>query len=132
MIGFKHPDVCIRNVIFPLINSDIFLSNKELKIEQMEPEKMVIGIRSFIVIVTDLENCDQLCPPFPTGSIPNPFTDISATSAPLHRPQVLADPRVLGATETPEDQTPVRPVNTSKLSDNIRGSTFVFVRYWAK
>lgn len=121
MIGFKHPDVCIRNVIFPLINSDIFLSNKDLKIEQMEPEKMVIGIRSFIAIVTDLEHCDQLCPPFPTGSIPNPFTDISATSAPLHRPQVLADPRVLGATETPEDQTPVRPVNISKLSDNIRG-----------
>ena len=78
MIGFKHPDVCFRSIIFPLIHSDIFLSGRELKIEQMEPEKMVIGIRSFLAIVTDLENCDQLCPPFPTGSIPNPFTDNSA------------------------------------------------------
>lgn len=120
MIGFKHPDVCLRSIIFPLINSDLFMSGKELKIEQMEPEKMVIGIRSFLTIVTDLENCDQLCPPFPTGSIPNPFTDISAASTPLHRPQFLADPRVPGAPDHIE-QTPSRPVNVSKLSDNVRG-----------
>lgn len=119
MIGFKHPDVCLRSIIFPLINSDLFLSGKELKIEQMEPEKMVIGIRSFLTIVTDLENCDQLCPPFPTGSIPNPFTDISAASTPLHRPQFLADPRIPGVTENIE-QTPSRPVNISKLGDNIK------------
>ena len=119
MIGFKHPDVCFRSIIFPLIHSDIFLSGRELKIEQMEPEKMVIGIRSFLAIVTDLENCDQLCPPFPTGSIPNPFTDNSAASTPLYRPQFLADPHVPGAVGN-TDQTPSRPVNTLKLSDNIR------------
>lgn len=120
MIGFKHPDVCLRSIIFPLINSDLFLSGKELKIEQMEPEKMVIGIRSFLTIVTDLENCDQLCPPFPTGSIPNPFTDISAASTPLHRPQFLADPRIPGVAENVE-QPLSRPVNISKLSDNVKG-----------
>ncbi|KAE8379614.1 cell morphogenesis N-terminal-domain-containing protein [Aspergillus bertholletiae] len=118
MIGFKHPEVCFRNTIFPMINSDLFLSGKELKIEQMEPEKMVIGIRSFLAIVTDLENCDQLCPPFPTGSIPNPFTDISASTN-LLRPQFLADPRLPIALESRDDTQP-RPVNTSRLSDNIR------------
>ncbi|KKK25189.1 cell morphogenesis protein, partial [Aspergillus rambellii] len=119
MIGFKHPDVCFRTIIFPMINSDYFTSSgKDMKIEQMEPEKMVIGIRSFLAIVTDLENCDQLCPPFPTGSIPNPFTDPSA-SAHLFRSQYLVDPRLPGNLET-TDQASSQPVNTSRLSDNVR------------
>ncbi|KAA8651342.1 putative cell morphogenesis protein (PAG1) [Aspergillus tanneri] len=117
MIGFKHPDVCFRNIIFPMINSDLFLSGKELKIEQMEPEKMVIGIRSFLAIMTDLENCDQLCPPFPTGSIPNPFSDISASTNPQW-PQFLTDPRLPGSFENRDDSS--RPVNTSRLSDNVK------------
>ncbi|KAG2421135.1 hypothetical protein HFD88_000751 [Aspergillus terreus] len=118
MIGFKHPDVCFRNIIFPMISSDIFLSNRELKIEQMEPEKMVIGIRAFLSIVTDLENCDQLCPPFPTGSIPNPFTDISSSTH-LPRPQFLVDPRLPNVPEN-RDEVSSQPVNTSRLSDNVR------------
>ncbi|KAE8151767.1 cell morphogenesis N-terminal-domain-containing protein [Aspergillus avenaceus] len=118
MIGFKHPDVCFRSIIFPMINSDLFLSGKELKIEQMEPEKMVIGIRASLAIVTDLQNCDQLCPPFPTGSIPNPFTDISASTN-LLRPQFLADPR-FSTTLGNRDDARSHPVNTSRLSDNVK------------
>ncbi|PLB44490.1 cell morphogenesis protein [Aspergillus steynii IBT 23096] len=117
MIGFKHPDVCFRNIIFPMINSDLFLSGKELKIEQMEPEKMVIGIRAFLAIVTDLETCDQLCPPFPTGSIPNPFTDISAATN-SQWPQFLTDPRLPNSSDSRDDDA--RPVNTSRLSDNVK------------
>lgn len=118
MIGFKNPDLCFRSIIFPLINSDMFLSGRELKIEQMEPEKMVIGIRAFLAIMTDLENCDQLCPPFPTGSIPNPFTDIS-TSAHLHRPQFLTDPKLPSSPDN-RDHDMSRPVNVSKLGDNAK------------
>lgn len=118
MIGFKHPDLCFRGIIFPLINSDLFLSGKELKIEQMEPEKMVIGIRAFLAIMTDLENLDQLCPPFPTGSIPNPFTDISS-SAHLHRSQFLTDPKLPSNSEN-RDQDLSRPVNTSRLTDKTK------------
>lgn len=118
MIGFKHPDLCFRNIIFPLINSDLFSSGKELKIEQMEPEKMVIGIRAFLAIMTDLENCDRLCPPFPTGSIPNPFTDISS-SAHLQRPQFLTDPKLPGSSESRDDSLS-RPVNTSRLSEKTK------------
>ncbi|KAL4786303.1 cell morphogenesis N-terminal-domain-containing protein [Aspergillus varians] len=119
MIGFKHPDVCFRNIIFPLINSDYFMSSgRDMRIEQMEPDRMVVGIQSFLAIVTDLENCDQLCPPFPTGSIPNPFTDPS-TSAHLFRSQYLVDPRLPGGLEAPV-QDSSSPVNTARLSDNVR------------
>ena len=118
MIGFKHPDLCFKNIIFPLINSDLFMSGKDVKIEQMEPEKMVIGIRAFLAIMTDVENRDQLCPPFPTGSIPNPFTDISSAT-PLGRSQFLSDPKSSDHSEVRETGLS-RPVNTSKLGDNAK------------
>ncbi|KAI9374728.1 cell morphogenesis N-terminal-domain-containing protein [Aspergillus egyptiacus] len=119
MIGFKHPDVCFRNIIFPLINSDYFTSSaKDAKIEQMEPEKMVIGIQSFLAIVTDLENCDQLCPPFPTGSIPNPFTELSPSTH-FFRSQYFVDPR-LPVDHATTDRASSNPVNTARLSDNVR------------
>lgn len=118
MIGFKHPDVCFKSIIFPLINSDLFLSGRELKIEQMEPEKMVIGIRAFLATMSDLETSDQLCPPFPTGSLPNPFMD-SSTPVYFHRPQLLAEPKVATAAQTP-DAAASCPVNISRLSDNVK------------
>lgn len=118
MIGFKHPDVCFRHVIFPLINSDLFLSGREVKIEQMEPEKMVIGIRAFLATMSDLETSDQLCPPFPTGSLPNPFMDHS-TPAYFHRSHLLAEPKVATASEKPDPALSC-PVNMSRLSDNVK------------
>jgi hypothetical protein len=114
MIGFKLPDLCFRSIIFPLINSDLFLSGKELKIEQMEPEKMVIGIRSFLAIMSDLENGDQLYPPFPAGSVPTYFVDILNSPLPP-RPQLLAE-RKLEASRSTGDSLSL-PVNISKLND---------------
>ncbi|KAL4806756.1 cell morphogenesis N-terminal-domain-containing protein [Aspergillus unguis] len=124
MIGFKHPDVCFRTIIFPLINSDYFTSSgRDMRIEQMEPEKMVIGIQSFLAVARDLENCDQLCPPVPTGSIPNPFTNPTISSY-LFRSPYLIDLRPPGL-ESPEEHSG-SPVNTSRLSDNIKSHYFRF------
>ncbi|PCG98417.1 Armadillo-like helical [Penicillium occitanis (nom. inval.)] len=114
MIGFKLPDLCFRNIIFPLINSDLFLSGRELKIEQMEPEKMVVGIRSFLSIMCDLENGDQLYPPFPAGPISTVFVDIPNFLLPP-RPQLLADPRPRTVASDPSALS--RPVDVSKLND---------------
>lgn len=120
MIGFKLPDMCFRSIIFPLINSDLILSGKELKIEQMEPEKMVIGIRAFLAVISDMENPEQLYPPFPIGFVPNQSTDVQ-TSSPspfLYRPQLLIDPKLTPSEN--KDESLSRPVNTSKLPDNVR------------
>lgn len=65
IIGFKHQEFCLKNVIFPLINADIFSSGRELKIEQLEPEKTVIGIKTFVAIISDLEKGENGRPPFP-------------------------------------------------------------------
>ncbi|KAJ5488488.1 hypothetical protein N7539_003378 [Penicillium diatomitis] len=129
MIGFKYPDVCFRNIIFPLISSDLFVSGRELRIEQMEPEKVVIGIRSFLATMSDLETSDQLCPPIPTGSLPNPFLDSSIPSY-FHRSQLLAEPKARASVDRAD--TSSSPVNISRLSDNVKEYYFRFCEVLGK
>ncbi|KAF2199893.1 hypothetical protein GQ43DRAFT_98776 [Delitschia confertaspora ATCC 74209] len=73
IIGFKYQDLCFRTIIFPLLNADTFTSGRELRVENLEPERMVIGIRSFLAIMTDLENGQQ--PPFPNSFGSDPFRE---------------------------------------------------------
>ena len=55
IIGYKHQDFCFRQIIFPLMNSELFSGpEKELKIENLEPEKTVIAIRAFLAIISDM------------------------------------------------------------------------------
>jgi Cell morphogenesis N-terminal/Cell morphogenesis central region len=117
IIGFRHQELCFRTIIFPLINSDLFASGKDLKVEQMEPEKMVIGIRAFLAIMSDLEKGEQGKPnfaqKFPQSSSIEPLPAPSAYS----RPQLLADPVPNHASQ---DDILSRPVNISKLGDVAR------------
>lgn len=74
IIGFKYQDLCFRTIIFPLLNSDMFTSGRDLRVENLEPDRMVIAIRSFLAIMADLEKAEQ--PPFPSSfeSDPNAYT----------------------------------------------------------
>ena len=114
IIGYKYQELCFRTIIFPLINSDLFNSGKDLKIEQMEPEKMVIGIRAFLAIMSDLEKGVPGRPPFQhtfaTASVGEPLP----TSSILIKPQLLVDPRP--AMSAQEDSLS-RPVNMAALSE---------------
>lgn len=85
IIGFKHQDLCFRTIIFPLMNSELFSSGKELRVENLEPERMVIGIRSFLAIMADLEKGEQ--PPFPISFDSDPFVE------PIEMPSLPVSPR---------------------------------------
>ena len=67
IIGFKQQDFCLRTIVFPLINADLFTSGRDLKIEQLEPEKMVIGIRAFLAIMFAAKKTDS---PGPSSRTP--------------------------------------------------------------
>jgi hypothetical protein len=115
VIGFKHQDYCFRTIVFPLINADLFASGRELKVEQLEPEKMVIGIRAFLAIMSDLEKGEQGRPPFPQHYQPLPFYDRLPTSP------IMTVPRspVVSSTVIPnyEEDRLSRPVLTNALGD---------------
>ena len=117
IIGSGHREFCFRNIIFPLMNSDLFVSGKDTKIEQLEPEKIVIGIKAFLKIMSDLENTESGLPPFPRfsggGLAMDPRTVPGAryTSQPSGGPKSVADLK---------DDHLSRPVNTSKLDNTAR------------
>jgi hypothetical protein len=65
IIGFRFPDFCFKNMVSPLINYELFNSGREIKVEQLEPDRIVIGIRAFLAVLEDIENRERGAPPFP-------------------------------------------------------------------
>ncbi|KAM0082708.1 Cell morphogenesis protein PAG1 [Fusarium odoratissimum] len=120
IVGFKYPEYCFRNVVFPLINAELFTSNKELKVEQLDPDRVVVGIRAFLYIMSDLEKGEQGRPPFPqffenpnSSSTPDRFpvspAMSSARNSPLSQPDAASKEEYIS-----------RPVLTHVLSDGVR------------
>lgn len=111
IIGYHFPEFCFTKIIFPLINSELFTPGKEVKAEQLEPERMVIGIRAFLAIIADLEKVGDGRPPFPRFSIgpgiPDPTGD-STTSG-------------LKTGTNSRDEQSVRPVAAARLDETTRG-----------
>ena len=101
IIGSRFPDLCYRYIVFPLLNAELITSGKEFKFEQLEPEKMVIGIRAFLAIMSDLESKTLKYPPFPSSTVSTPPAEPLPVSPIFVRPQLLADPRpdVFGKSE---------------------------------
>ncbi len=112
IIGSGHREFCFRHIIFPLINSDLFAPGKDTKVEQLEPEKIVIGIRAFLKIMADQENTEQGFPPFPRFNGGGLAMDSRTVPGALYTSQPLGGP-----TSLPEfDNNQLsRPVNTSNF-----------------
>ena len=125
IIGFKQLEYCFKNIVFPLVNADHLLSAKELKIEQFEPERMIVGIRSFLLIMTDLEKGERGKPPFPRfnsgGFLANDPTAIPENP---HMDHQLQGVPLL--TRGISDERASRPVIVAKLSDPAKE---IFARF---
>ncbi|KAI5868463.1 cell morphogenesis N-terminal-domain-containing protein [Durotheca rogersii] len=118
IIGFKHPEYCCKNIIFPLINAELFSLNKELKVEQLEPDRMVIGIRAFLAIMSDLEKGESGRPPFPQH-YPSAY---SPDRAPPSSPASASTSGITSTTPLvlDHDETLSRPVQLGALSDGAK------------
>jgi hypothetical protein len=111
IVGFKNQDVCFRSIIFPLLNSETFLAGRELKVDLFEPDKMVIAIRAFLAIMSDLEKGDGGRPPFPVSfPLGSPFDKSSLPPLPNHSSSKLQSP-------TLREERLSRPVITAGFSD---------------
>lgn len=116
IIGFKHQDFCFRTIIFPLMNAELFSGSswgaeKDLKIENLDPEKTVIAIRAFLAIMADLEKGE--CPPFPTRFECDSLVDPSTRSPITHR-RTRSQGFAVSAGRT---ERLSRPVMTTNLDD---------------
>ncbi|RDA95232.1 hypothetical protein CP533_1930 [Ophiocordyceps camponoti-saundersi (nom. inval.)] len=117
IIGFKFPDYCFRTIIFPLINADLFVNNKELRVEQLDPDRVVVGIRAFLCIMSDLERGEQGRPPFPR--CPEAAWSADRLSSPVTSSPSRQAPST-GTASASDDEGVSRPVLTHVLSDGVR------------
>ena len=112
IIGYKHQDLCFRNIIFPLMNSEqLLVAEPQLKIENLDPEKTVIAIRAFLAIMADLEKGEP--PPFPTRFECDALMDPSSRSPITHR-RTKSQGFAVSAGRT---ERLSRPVMTNNLND---------------
>src|SRR5208282_2317637 len=64
-IGAKHHDYVYKTILHPLLNGDIITRSQGLiSVELLQPERMTIAIRSYLAILSDIEN-KTMTPPFP-------------------------------------------------------------------
>jgi Cell morphogenesis N-terminal/Cell morphogenesis central region len=64
-IGAKHHDYAYKTILHPLLNGDIVSRSTGLiSVEALQPERMTIAIRSYLAILSDIEN-KTMTPPFP-------------------------------------------------------------------
>ncbi|KAK3990057.1 cell morphogenesis protein PAG1 [Cladorrhinum sp. PSN332] len=117
-VGYKHTEYCFKQIIFPLINAELFTSNKELRIEQLDPDRIVVGIRAFLTIMTDLEKGEKSRPPFPHTYAPSSSPERAPPTSP-----VLGSPRgtpVVTPAALSGGERLSRPVKVSLLTDSVR------------
>jgi hypothetical protein len=110
IIGFKHQDLCFRSIIFPLMNADVIITGRDRRIENLDPEKMVIAIRAFLAIMTDLEKGEQ--PPFPVSFECDTLTDPFSRSPNSHRRSLS------------QNQAPVNGAKVERLSKPVMTAGF--------
>ena len=114
IIGYRYPEFCFKIIVFPLINSEIFTSSREIKVEQLEPERIVTGIRAFLAVMTDLENVREGGPLFPRFGIESKDQKAwyaSTTTVPLQKSQGGKLRRLA------QEDLFSKPVATSRLDD---------------
>jgi hypothetical protein len=116
IIGYKQQDLCFRSVIFPLINSEAFAPGRDQRVDQLEPEKMVIGIRAFLSIMADLERGSLGRPPFPLDFGYVSVAERTQTSCLVLAPHLLIEP----IAPIPREERISRPVLTSALGETAR------------
>ena len=64
-IGAKHHDYTYKTILYPLLNGDIISRSQGLiSVELLQPERMTVAIRSYLAILSDIEN-KTMTPPFP-------------------------------------------------------------------
>src|SRR5437773_6782668 len=64
-MGAKHHDFVYKTILHPLLNGDhIARSQALVSVELLQPERMIIAIRSYLAILSDIEN-KTMTPPFP-------------------------------------------------------------------
>lgn len=129
IIGYKNEDVCFKTILFPLLNYELLHDReaKDLKFEQLDADKTVIGIRSFLAVLSDLESKEV--PSFPLHFDDERFDD--QTGAYLQLTLGRQRPHSRRPTSLKADRL-AKPVTTDNFSETTRQYFSVFCELLVK
>lgn len=117
-VGFAYQDLCFRSIIFPLASMDLIQSSRDLRIESMDPERIVISIRGFLALMADSESEHTSRPPFPVFNYIAYPQEGMPTSPLSVKPELFTD---LSRCPFMADDTPAAaPVNIASLGESTR------------
>ena len=117
IIGSASTDLCFRTIIYPFISLETVQGGPGLRIEQLEPERTVLGIRACLALMSDLEQGDSGIPPFPVFTSSWPQMDgfpASTLPARVRRSSQVSD----HAVEVAGAQFAV-PIKIEALDDSV-------------
>lgn len=118
IIGHRYPEFCFKTIIFPLISSDLFTPGREIKVEQLDPERMVIGIRAFLATITGLEKEQQGRPSFPRFSSDRSMADnLNVDPRSLSTPRLLSKAKLVASSKVNQLS---RTVPLNSFDENVR------------
>ncbi len=122
IIAYRHQDFCFRNIISPMINSELFTPGREIKVDQLDPEKMVLGIRSFLAILSDMEKAERPRPHFPQFSNDRLVTESTSSASRLFNRQFNGQRKYQRSKSvvSVRDETSSRPAPAPGFSDTAR------------
>ncbi|KAG0198807.1 Cell morphogenesis protein PAG1 [Mortierella sp. GBA30] len=90
-IGSRHPDYATRSIIFLLLNleslSNVIFTN--LTMDMIQPERMTIAVRSFMLILADMDKGSSSRPPFPTAGDAVTVISDSLTASDILEPSII-------------------------------------------
>jgi len=123
IIGHARPELCFRDIIFPLLQSELILNSKDptlIRPEQLDPDRSVIGIRAFLAILSDLEL--QKAPTFPVRFEDERKEDVAPwtqTSSGDFR-QSIGSPLHSPASSSTDERQIQHPVATAVLNETTK------------
>ena len=117
IIGHYFPDISFRTIIFPLISSDFLTSYKEPKIESLDPDRMIIGIKAFLAMISDIERNRR--PPFPVDFV-DEQEGVDELGSNLASPDMSKPKGRSRGHSTVKDSRLSQPVVTKGFSDNMK------------
>ncbi|KAL8665941.1 MAG: hypothetical protein Q9202_001877 [Teloschistes flavicans] len=119
IVGYRYPEFSFRSVIFPLMNAELFTSGKEIKVEQLEPERVVIGIRASLAVISDRDSVEPCRPPFPRFSNLCVFEDVFQ-KGPVTRQPSQSSPASRLPTQYNETSRPVPGLDDASRDYYVR------------
>ena len=130
IIGYQYQDLCLRQIIFPLMNSDQLLTGKDPRVDALVPDRMVIAIRAFLVLMTDIETRDP--PPFPLKFDDEPVSqNLNTQSTPSSQQRNAVstfDPPSTTSSTTGTGDRLSKPVITTSFADSTKDAYAKFCK----